>query len=101
MSQPLDLTITLTLPPQGSPPEITASITLHCDALGFVHIGDLLHDPLTQQDRDDLHWYLEEYWKWPYLEFATRGKQVEALATSNQHCERTTAHPQLALGAAP
>jgi len=79
MSQPLDLTITLTLPPQGSPPEITASITLHCDALGFVHIGDLLHDPLTQQDRDDLHWYLEEYWKWPYLEFATRGKQVEAL----------------------
>ncbi len=79
MSEPLDLTILLTSPPQGSPPEITASITLRCGALGFDHTGGLLHDPLTQQDRNDLQWYLEEYWKWPYLEFATRGKQVEAL----------------------
>jgi len=40
-------------------------------------MGNLLRDPLTQQERDDLRWYLEEYWKWPYLEFAERGKQVE------------------------
>ena len=79
MNQLLDLAIMLTSPPQGSPPEIIASITLRCDALGPDHIGDLLHDPLTQRDRNDLHWYLEEYWKWPYLEFAVRGKWVEAL----------------------
>ncbi len=79
MNQPLDLTIMLTPPPQGSPPEIIASITLRCDALGSDHSGDLLRDPLTQRDRTDLHWYLEEYWKWPYLEFAARGKEVEAL----------------------
>src|SRR6266704_1675765 len=79
MNQPLDLTIMLTPPPQGSPPEVIASITLRCDALGSDHSGDLLRDPLTQRDRTDLHWYLEEYWKWPYLEFAARGKEVEAL----------------------
>jgi hypothetical protein len=24
-------------------------------------------------------WSVEEYWQWPFLEFATRGKHVEAL----------------------
>jgi tetratricopeptide (TPR) repeat protein len=43
------------------------------------HTGDLFTDPLSQIERDDLSWYLEEYWKWPYLEFAERGKRVEAL----------------------
>jgi hypothetical protein len=65
MSEPLVLTTLLTSPPQGSPPEITASITLRCDALGIDHISGLLHDPLTQQDRNDLHWYLEEYGSGP------------------------------------
>ena len=26
-----------------------------------------------------MRWYLEEYWKWPYEEFAIRGQQIEAL----------------------
>lgn len=75
----LDLSITLTKPPEGSPPEDIASITLNCPGLGLSHTGDLLKDPLSKQERDDLRWYLEEYWKWPYYEFAKHGKQVEAL----------------------
>ena len=59
MSTLLDLAITLTPPPAGSPPEVVASITLRCDILGLSHTGDLLTDPLTQQERGDLHWYLE------------------------------------------
>ena len=79
MDQPLDLSITLTAPPQGSGPQVIASTSIQCDALGLSPIGGLLRDLLTQQERNDLLWYLEEYWKWPYLEFAIRGKQVEDL----------------------
>jgi len=79
MNQPLDLSIKLMQPLPDSPTDVIAGITLHCDALGLSHFGDLLRDPLTQQECDDLRWYLEEYWKWPYLEFAERGRQVEAL----------------------
>jgi tetratricopeptide (TPR) repeat protein len=42
-------------------------------------VNGLLSDPLTSQERELLCWYLEEYWKWPYDEFARRGKQVEGL----------------------
>jgi hypothetical protein len=75
----LDLSITLTRPPTGSPPEILATITLRCDKLGLSHTGDLLKDPLSSQERKDLRWYLEEYWQWPFEGFAQRGKRVEAL----------------------
>ena len=79
MNQPLDLSIMLLQPPSDSPTDVIAGITLRCDALGLSHFGDLLRDPLTPQKRDDLRWYLEEYWKWPYEGFALRGKQVEDL----------------------
>lgn len=79
MNQALDLSIVLVQPPPDSPTDVIASITLHCDALGLSHFGDLLRDPLTPHERDDLRWYLEEYWKWPYEGFALRGKQVEDL----------------------
>src|SRR5689334_12989491 len=75
----LDLSITLTPPPQGSPPDILAAITLRCDPLGGFHTGDLLKDPLSPEEREDLLWYLEEYWQWPFEGFAERGKRVEAL----------------------
>ena len=75
----LDLSITLSQPPRGSPPEVLATLTLRCDQLGLTHMGDLLTDPLTPQEHEDLQWYLEEYWKWPFEGFAERGKQVEAL----------------------
>jgi hypothetical protein len=41
----LDLSITLTPPLDGSPPDILAAITLRCDQLGLSHTGDLLTDP--------------------------------------------------------
>ena len=69
----------LTEPPQASLPDVIASIAIQCDKLGINHMGGLLRDPLTQQERHDLRWYLKEYWRWPYLEFTERGKQVEAL----------------------
>src|SRR5712692_4854032 len=75
----LDLSITLTPPPAGSSPEVLATITLRCDQLGLSHMGDLLTNPLTQREREDLQWYLEEYWKWPFEGFAQRGEQIEAL----------------------
>src|SRR5437763_7722802 len=79
MSQLLDLSITLTPPPAGSPPEAIASIGLRCDPQGLAHSGDLLSDPLTQQERANLRWYLEEYSDWPYEQFLERAKQIEGL----------------------
>src|SRR5713226_5809853 len=79
LQEVLDLSVVFTKPPLNSSPEILADVTLRCEALGLEHTGDLFSDPLTQAERDDLFWYLEEYWKWPYLEFAKRCKRVEAL----------------------
>ncbi len=79
MDQPLDLSITLTPPPAGSPPEAIASIQLRCDQLGLMHEGDLLADPLTTKEREQIRWYLAEYWEWPYEQFLERGKKIEAL----------------------
>jgi tetratricopeptide (TPR) repeat protein len=76
----LDLSITLTTPQQGSPPDAIASIALSCgEPLNLSHSGELLTNPLTERERSDLQWYLEEYWKWPYAGFAKRGREVEAL----------------------
>lgn len=75
----LDLSILLMPPGPKAAPETLASITLRCDQLDLIHTGQLLSDPLTPAERDSLRWYLEEYWKWPYMEFAVRGKQVESL----------------------
>jgi hypothetical protein len=75
----LDIRVTLTPPPQDAPPEVIAGIDLHCETSGLSHTGDLLTDPLTQNERHDLQWYLEEYWLWPYEGFAQRAKEIEAL----------------------
>ena len=71
MSQLLDLAITLTLPGEAQS-EVIANVALNCAALGMSHSGDILKDPLTQQERGDLRWYLEQYWKWPFEGFAFR-----------------------------
>src|SRR6266567_3168377 len=75
----LDLAITLTAPGEGQS-DVIANVALNCPALGGMnHAGDVLKDPLTQQERDDLRWYLEQYWKWPFEGFAQRAKGVEKL----------------------
>jgi tetratricopeptide (TPR) repeat protein len=80
MSQLLDLAITLTPPPSDAQPDVIAGISLNSGKpLGLNHSGDLLKDPLTKQERADLRWYLEEYWKWPYEGFAQRARGVEGL----------------------
>src|SRR6266571_1752900 len=76
----LDLSITLTKAPQEAPAEAIARISLRCDTLGLTpYEEDLLTDPLTEQERKELRWYLEEYPLWPYYEFAERAKLIEAL----------------------
>lgn len=82
MNRPLDVHVTLTSPPQDVPTDVIASIALGCEALGLSYSGDSLTDPLKQSERDDLRWYLEEYWLWPYEGFAQRGKEIEALLIS-------------------
>jgi len=77
MDQPLDLSITLVAPPADSSPETIASIELRCDQLGLQYRGDLLTDPLTARERENLRWYLEEYAEWPYEQFLERGKKIE------------------------
>ena len=79
MDEPLNLSIILTPPPSGSPPEFLATVALHCKPLGLIHEGYPLTDPLTQREREQLRWYLEEYPDWPYEQFLERGKKIEAL----------------------
>lgn len=79
MDQLLDLCITLTPPPAGSPSNVIASIALRCDPQGLAYTGDLLTDPLTQQEHENLRWYLEEYSDWPYEQFLERAKKIEVL----------------------
>lgn len=79
MEQQLDLSVLLTELPQGAPSDVLASVTVQCDGLGMGWAGGPLLDPLARQERDELRWYLSEYWKWPYLGFAARGKRIESL----------------------
>lgn len=75
----LDLSVTLTSPPHDVPSGVIASVEVRCDVLSLAHSGGRLTDPLTNEERERLRWYLEEYWKWPFYEFETRGRQAEAL----------------------
>jgi hypothetical protein len=62
MNQPLDLldlSITLTPPQQGSAPDAIASFALSCgEPLNLSHSGELLTNPVSEQERSDLQWYL-------------------------------------------
>src|SRR6266446_3662904 len=78
MDQPLDLCITLVPPPADASPETLAAIELRCDQLGLQYKGDVLEDPLTTKDHENVRWYLEEYAEWPYEQFLERGKKIEA-----------------------
>jgi len=74
----LDLSIIFTSLDDASTKAL-ASVQVRCDALKLTHTGNLFTDPLTDEEREDLRWYLETYWKWPYEGFATRGRAVEGL----------------------
>ncbi len=82
MSQRYDLCLTLTPPPADAPADAPvsplAALALQCADLGLSHTGLTLGDPFTDDERKELEWYLEEYWKWPFDEFAERGARVEA-----------------------
>jgi len=74
----LDLSIIFALPSGDAPPGTIASIALCCEKLRLSHAGDLLTDPLTAEQWENLRWYLEQYWEQFYEAGSTaRGKQVE------------------------
>jgi tetratricopeptide (TPR) repeat protein len=75
----LDLVIALSPPPADAPEEVLAQIALRYDAEGLQQSGALLADPLSDTEREDLRWYLEHYWRWPFDQFKERGKNVEDL----------------------
>jgi len=79
MTADLDLVIALNPPPADAPPETLAQITLRYDAEGLQHSGNLLTDPLSEAERSELRWYLEDYWRWPFEQFQERGQAMEAL----------------------
>src|SRR5260370_34800295 len=76
MNQPLDLSILFNAPSADTPAEVLARIEIRCDQLGLFHSGDVLLNPLTKEERENLQWYLEENWKWPYEGFAERGQII-------------------------
>jgi len=79
MEQICDLSIILTSSPAGVPPKVAASLEVRCELLNLIHGGEVFVDPLKQGELNDLRWYLEEYWQWPYEGFLERGQQIEAL----------------------
>jgi hypothetical protein len=79
MEQPLDLNIALTPSPSGSPSDALATITMRYDSQGLFHTGDILTNPLSSEEEENLRWYLEEYWKWPFEQFRERAEEVELL----------------------
>ncbi len=67
------------LPPIDAAENSIASVEVRCKDLEKICSVGVFVEPLQPEERQLLFWYLEEYWKWPYLEFATRAKEVEAL----------------------
>lgn len=79
MDQSLNLNIQLTQPPSDSPPDVLATMTLHSDSQGLLLTGEVLKDPFSAEEVENLRWYLEEYWQWPYEQFRERAQEVENL----------------------
>jgi hypothetical protein len=73
----LDLVIALSPPPADAPEEVLASYEMRCDALGRQRVSGDLTNPFDELLREDVQWYLEESWKWPYGEFLERAQQME------------------------
>jgi tetratricopeptide (TPR) repeat protein len=75
----LDLQVEITARPSDASSDTAAPVTLRCEALKVQLEGGMFSSPLTKQERDDLRWYLEDYWRWPFAGFALRGSSVEQM----------------------
>jgi hypothetical protein len=67
--------LTFTSPSENSPQGHIANLVATRAADQAKPLGRPFSDPLTQEERDALRWYLEEYWKWPYGGFLERAKE--------------------------
>lgn len=100
MAELLDLVITLEKVGEGAPQGSLAKFKVSCPKLGLeMKEGVWLEELLTAPERAQLRWYLEEYWKWPYEEFAERGKKVEGLLPQigERLYNRVLKHPEAVL----
>lgn len=73
MSQPNTLTLECTPAAADSPDLAHWTLRFH----QLTASGSLPELP-TKQQRIDVHWYFEEYLKWPFLEFRQRAAAIEA-----------------------
>ncbi|GAC1392512.1 MAG: hypothetical protein NVS4B11_21660 [Ktedonobacteraceae bacterium] len=63
------LNIVLTPPPDNSSDDMLATITLDYKSL-TPKVGLLTTAAIpSKQETNELRWYLEEYWQWPYEQF--------------------------------
>lgn len=80
MTRILDLSLVFTPPAADAPAEALANIELYDESQATESCSLLpLIDPLLPAERKELEWYLEEYWQWPYAEYAQRGIRAERL----------------------
>ncbi len=74
---PLLLNIVLTPPPDNSSENTLATITLDYKSL-TPKVGLLTTAAIpSEKETNELRWYLEEYWQWPYEQFLERAKKIE------------------------
>lgn len=81
MQHVIDLHVSIAQPASGSP-RTARHLHLSCPALGWAAQGAEFTDPLTDKERSDLSWYLEESWRWPFEGFAERASQIEQTLTA-------------------
>ncbi len=87
MELPFDLSIELNVPPQGSAPDIIASIAIRCSSPVLGPVYGLLKNPFGPGEREKLRWYIEDYWKKSDEESAAKqGKEVEKLLPEIGKC---------------
>lgn len=76
MNTVIDLHIMIAQPADGLP--LTAQqLNLSCNQQGWAEQGKAFVYPISDEERHDLRWYLEESWKWPFEGFAERAWQIE------------------------
>lgn len=72
----LDIEIALAPPPPDAPAGTLAAFTV---SYLTIRAAGLLPTLLTRAEREELRWYLEDYWQWPYDAFRARGLAAEQL----------------------
>ncbi len=74
----LELTIDFDHIAPDAPEDTPVSFSVRNEQTGESWNGGEFRCPLKAEALDDVRWYLEEYWTWPFGPFRDRAHQVEA-----------------------